>query len=257
MCERTNEWCERGEKREGDEGGHERGWCELCRPASSPARLALMLDVGDMAADDWEWPEEGIQRSPYYAPNRIETKEPPAPNPQPKLIKREPKHAPPPGAASAAEASTAGAGVPPAPRQLQVSDYAWADDGLVVKVYLTLPGVQKQKVQCEFRDDGVDFCAEGMPDNTIRVLSLRRLYDQIHVPGCSYKVLESKGKVVLTLAKPPRRSSFDELKEWPTLHFGSGADNVAASGMPGKFQKSFDNMLAGMPRMPSGPVSRR
>ena len=44
-------------------------------------------DIGDMAADDWEWPAE-VQRSPYYVPNRVETKEPPAPDPQPKLIKR-------------------------------------------------------------------------------------------------------------------------------------------------------------------------
>lgn len=36
-------------------------------------------------------------------------------------------------------------------------------------------------------------------------------------------MLESKGKAVLTLAKPPRKSTFDEVTEWPALHFNSGA----------------------------------
>jgi hypothetical protein len=145
--------------------------------------------AADMASADWEWPAETVQRSPYYAPSRIETKEPPAPDPQPKLLKRAPIIGP----ATAGEPVVAAAveqagGIPPAPRRVNISDYAWADDGLVIKVYLNVPGIRRQFVRCEFRDEGVDFCAEGLPDGVVRTLSLRRLYDHIHAPGCSYKV---------------------------------------------------------------------
>lgn len=141
-----------------------------------------------MAAADWEWPKETVHRSPYYAPNRIESKEPPAPDPQPKLLKREPVGSVAAGGPGPAAAVESAGGIPPAPRRVNISDYAWADDGLVVKVYLNVPGIRKQFVRCEFRDEGVDFCAEGLPDGVVRTLSLRRLYDHIHVPGCSYKV---------------------------------------------------------------------
>jgi len=112
-------------------------------------------DIGDMAADDWEWPAEGVQRSPYYVPNRVETMEPPAPNPEPRLIKRGPV-----ATGAAATEDSASAGAPPAAKTLHITDYAWVDDGLVVKVYMTMPGVTKELASCEFRDEGVDFRAE-------------------------------------------------------------------------------------------------
>jgi hypothetical protein len=46
----------------------------------------------------------------------------------------------------------------------------------------------------------------------------------------------------------------------PLLFFpllGSGADQIAPVGGPGKMQKSFDGMMAGMPQMPSGAAPRR
>jgi len=48
------------------------------------------------------------------------------------------------------------------------------------------------------------------------------VYIYVRLTRVRVQVLESKGKVVLTLAKPPRHSTFDEVKEWPALHFGSG-----------------------------------
>jgi hypothetical protein len=44
------------------------------------------------------------------------------------------------------------------------------------------------------------------------------------------QVLESRGKAVLTLAKPPRKSTFDEVTEWPALHFGAGAAQGCGCG---------------------------
>ena len=32
-----------------------------------------------------------------------------------------------------------------------------------------MPGVRHEAVQCEFRDDAVDFAAEGLPDGTLVV----------------------------------------------------------------------------------------
>ena len=142
-------------------------------------------------------------------------------------------------------------------RTVHISDYAWADDGLHVKVYLSVPGVRREAVQCEFRDDAVDFAAEGLPDGTRRVLALRRLYDHIHPPGCSCKVLESKGKVVLALAKPPRSTTFDAVKDWRTLTLACGAERIdVADPFASHQQKSFDGMMAGLPPLPAKSAAR-
>ena len=216
-----------------------------------------MLDasnLGDLAAEDWQWPEEGAQRSAYYAPNRVETQEPPAPKPEPKLLKR--GSAAPAASNEAAAVGSAG-GAAPAQRTVHISDYAWADDGLHVKVYLSVPCVRREAVQCEFRDDAVDFAAEGLPDGTRRVLALRRLYDHIHPPGCSCKVLESKGKVVLALAKPPRSTTFDAVKDWRTLTLACGAERIdVADPFASHQQKSFDGMMAGLPPLPAKSAAR-
>lgn len=168
-----------------------------------------------MASENWEWPADGVPaRSPYYAPNRIETKEPRAPDPQPKLLKTAAAPAPASGSGAAEAAEAAGA-IPAAAPTAHITDYAWADDGLDVRVYLTVPGVRKDRVTCAFRDEvhraractpplafrphiphptpptppqGVDFRAEGLPDGTTRLLTLRQLYDRIDAPECTCKV---------------------------------------------------------------------
>ena len=98
---------------------------------------------------------------------------------------------------------------------------------------------------------------EGLPDGTRRVLALRRLYDHIHPPGCSCKVLESKGKVVLALAKPPRSTTFDAVKDWRTLTLACGAERIdVADPFSSHQQKSFDGMMAGLPPLPAKSAAR-
>ena len=94
---------------------------------------------------DWEWPEE-TERSAYYIPNRVETAERPAPAPQPKLLKRAPVQAP----------DYAG-------RITQLKEFSWVDEGLYIKVYLSVPGVIKERVTCDIADDHVDLVATGTP----------------------------------------------------------------------------------------------
>ena len=98
-----------------------------------------------MTDADWEWPEENEQRSTYYVPSRIQTSEQPAPAPQPKLLRK---------------AAGAGAGAPAgASRVVSVTDYAFADEGAHVKVYVPVPGVIADTVAVDFRDDQIELRA--------------------------------------------------------------------------------------------------
>ena len=97
--------------------------------------------------DDWEWPAEPTL-SPYYVQNRIVAGEAPAPPPAPKLLSR--------GPATASAAGASSSSPAPTPPPVTIRDYAWADDGAVVKVYVPLPGVRKDATTVEIRDDGVD-----------------------------------------------------------------------------------------------------
>ena len=166
--------------------------------AALPSASASMASASAAAPDDldaWEWPEEA-QRSTYYVPSRIATSEPPAPMPAPKLLRK---------TAAAAAPSASG-------RVTSISDYAFSDEGAHVKVYLAVPGVVRERVTCEIREDQVDLRAEGTPTGT-HVLALRRLYDRVYTPGSSFKVQEGHGRVVLLLCKMPAPDR-EEVKTW-------------------------------------------
>ena len=76
---------------------------------------------------------------------------------------------------------------------MTIRDYAWADDGAVVKVYVPLPGVRKDATTVEIRDDGVDL--RSTVAAAVYVLRLRKLFDRVYPSASSYKVPESKDKV--------------------------------------------------------------
>jgi len=178
---------------------------------------------------DWEWPEE-TGRSAYYIPNRVETGEQPAPTPQPKLLKKTAVKAP----------DYAG-------QVTQLKEFSWVDEGLYVKVYLSVPGVVKDKVTCDIADDHVELVATGTPTGTYK-LSLRRLYDRIHVPKSFHKVQESKNRVILFLCKPPPAHAHDEVKEWTCLQFNG--ESLPFQEFPSGRQKKTNDMSAMMPELP-------
>ena len=192
------------------------------------------------AEDDWEWPAEPTL-SPYYVQNRIVAGEAPAPPPAPKLLSRGP------ATASAGASSSSPA---PAPPPVTIRDYAWSDDGAVVKVYVPLPGVRKDATTVEIRDDGVDL--RSTVANAVYVLRLRKLFDRVYPSASSYKVLESKDKVVLTLAKRPvAHDDGESHRTWPTLHLGAGAEALSRmtfdeGGGLSRMSKELSKMTEGM-----------
>ena len=194
------------------------------------------------AAEEWEWPAEPTDKynwSTFKVPSRIDTHETPAPTPQPKLLRRTA-----PQNSEAQQAKTA------------IANYSWTDLGLQVKIYVPAPSVTKQDVTCDFAEQRVTLKIQSQ-NQPMRILDLQRLYDAIHPPTCSCKVQDGKERVVLVLAKAPRKSTFDPVREWPTLHFGSGngaamsnahVSHVAAGGFS---RKSYDDKMLGMPKLPT------
>ena len=192
------------------------------------------------AEDDWEWPAEPTL-SPYYVQNRVVAGEAPAPPPAPKLLSRGP-------ATDAASSASAGASASAPP--MTIRDYSWSDDGAVVKVYVPLPGVRKDATTVEIRDDGVDL--RSTVANAVYVLRLRKLFDRVYPSASSYKVLESKDKVVLTLAKRPvAHDDGESHRTWPTLHLGAGAEALSRmtfdeGGGLSRMSKELSKMTEGM-----------
>ena len=202
------------------------------------------------------WPEDGC-RSAYYAPSRIETSEPPAPPPQPRLIKRV--------APSAADGSN---------RVVQVTDYSWVDEGLFVKVFVPVPGVTRESVSTSFEDTHIEMTVSGLPTGTY-TLSLRRLFDRIYPPDSFAKarpprslarppvaacpathahpsarpsllpqVQPSKGRVVLVLAKPPRAHTYSDVKIWPRLSLGTQTDDLPFDEFPHRKEMPAEDLPA-------------
>ena len=115
-------------------------------------------------------------------------------------------------------------------RVTMVRNYSWSDDTNVIKVYVPVPGVVRSEVTVEFGDTTVDFIAKTPMYGTF-TMALRRLYDSVDVSKSSYKVLEKKEKVIISLAKfPPAdygTSSYIDYKPWYQLHYGSNDAQTA------------------------------
>mmetsp|Transcript_17025 Transcript_17025/g.28454 ORF Transcript_17025/g.28454 Transcript_17025/m.28454 type:complete len:195 (+) Transcript_17025:72-656(+) len=190
------------------------------------------------AMDDleFEWPEDN-KMSSYYIPNRVETAEPPAPKPVPKLIRK-----------------TQPQGTTASSRVNNITDYAWKDEASHIKVFVALPGVRKEGVTVDFYDDRVDLVASGLPTGTHK-LALRKLFDQINGSKCFFKVQESKDRVVLVLAKPDKEP-YEDVKEWPQLHFGTSTEGCELEPWKGgRMTRQMQNAPP-LPKMPE-PAKRK
>ena len=196
------------------------------------ARWHMMQGEGN----DWEWPEEKPSGSGYY--NSAFGGVPP----EPKKLSAKPL----------VEEEDLSKQV------TMVRNYSWSDDTNVVKVYVPVPGVVRDAVTVDIGEDRVDLsaqtpmfglftmganascvartCSSTHPTRILTGLrpsalcaALRRLFDQVDVSKSSYKVLEKKEKVIISLAKiPPPQYGLDayvNFKPWYRLHHG-GTDNV-------------------------------
>ena len=148
---------------------------------------------------EWSWPDERPSSSAYY--NSSLSSQPP----EPKKL----------GTAVVAEEDVS-------KRVTMVRNYAWSDDTNVVKVYVPVPGVVREQVMVEIRESGLDMRAQT-PLYGAFTMTLRCLYDTVDVQRSSFKVLEKKEKVIITLAKLPQQQSLSEdgmasFKTWMRLH---------------------------------------
>ena len=75
---------------------------------------------------------------------------------------------------------------------------------------------------------------------------LARLYDHIDAAASSHRVLEHKGKVILTLAKRPTRDN--EYLTWPRLHFGASTAGAEMTVPPIYSQRA--KQIAEAPQLP-------
>ncbi len=207
---------------------------------------------------EWEWPApptNKYEESAYHAlPSRSVSKEPPAPKVTPKLLRTAPTPS------SSTDAAVAAAATQPSRHVRTLADYAWADDGLAVKIYVSVPdGLTKEAVSCEFYTERLELRVEH-EDGSASVLALRRLYDAIHPPNCACRVQPSKGRIILILAKVPLAAG-ERVRIWPTLHFESGnasqlsADPRVAAGS--KSQRSYEGAMLGMPTLPGQAGKQR
>lgn len=172
------------------------------------------------AADDWEWPEEKPSSSNYYnsafggvppdpkklAASLVTEEEDPCAQPffllfVPRTFR------------SLAWCD----GLRSAKRVTMVRNYSWSDDTDSIRVYVPVPGVVREQVTVDIGDDKVDLSAQT-PSYGLFTMSLRRLFDKVDVAKSSFKVLEKKEKVIITLRKfpPPRygEDSYVEYKQW-------------------------------------------
>ncbi|KAL1521657.1 hypothetical protein AB1Y20_021314 [Prymnesium parvum] len=195
--------------------------------------------------DTWEWPEEQ-SLSAYYVRNRVVPGEAPAPIPEPKKIPTRPP-------------ITDGAGQRDG---TQVREYAWSDDLETVKVYVPVPGVLRDKTSVVFYDTSFEVVAETDGFGTHR-MAIRKLFDQVDVPRCSYKVLERKEKIIITLRKidPPGYGTdqWAAHKKWHVLHYGGSGNAEAISGFEKEQMYRMTKMAAGpeMPKLPTGGGKRK
>ena len=104
-----------------------------------------MAALPPMTDADWEWPEESARRGGDSVARRIDTSEQPAPTPRPRLLRK-----------AAGAGTSAGA-----PRVVSITDYAFADEGAHVKVYVPVPGVIADTVAVDFREDQIELRARS------------------------------------------------------------------------------------------------
>ncbi|EFJ46490.1 hypothetical protein VOLCADRAFT_105478 [Volvox carteri f. nagariensis] len=127
--------------------------------------------------------EEKRERSYYYAHAPRSTSEEPAPPPVPVVLER-----------SVAEVT---------PSVVTIFNYAWADDGEVVKVYIPLEGVGEKcsdddiKATFETRLFQVD--VHGFKPGQVQRLLISKLSGEISPDGCRARKLANK--LVVTLKK--------------------------------------------------------
>ena len=152
-------------------------------------------------ASEWDWPEEKPSASNYY--NSAFGGVPPEPK---KLT-----------SAAATEED-------PSRRVTMVRNYTWSDDTDYIRVYVPIPGVERDGVSVTIGADSVDFTAVTPLYGTF-TMALRRLFDQVDVSKSTYKVLAKKEKVIIMLAKfPPAGYGTDShitYKSWLKLHLDS------------------------------------
>ena len=165
-----------------------------------------MQTLPDQPEDSWEWPEEQ-SLSAYYVRNRVVPGEKPAPAPEPKKI-------------APRGPTTDGAGN----NGVQVREYSWSDDVEKIMVYVPIPGVVREKTSVEFHDMGFEVLSDTDGFGKFRLV-MNKLFEPV-VPGeCSYKVLERKEKLIITLRKvdPPGygKDAWVGHKKWHLLHYGA------------------------------------
>ena len=158
----------------------------------------MPIDSGP-AFDEWEWPESNPTASNYY--NSAFGAQPP----EPKKLAVKPLE-----------------DEDPSKRLTMVRNYSWSDDTNVIKVYVPLPGVVREAVAVEIGETSIDLRAVTPMYGTF-TMALRRLYDSVDLSKSSYKVLEKKEKVIITLAKVPQQQSLSEngmasFRTWMRLH---------------------------------------
>ena len=138
----------------------------------------------------------------------------------------------------------------------------WSDDGSVVKVYVPIPGVVREQVTVDIREDALDLHAQT-PLYGAFTMALRRIYARIDVSRSSFKVLEKKEKVIITLAKPESQriaeGGADGFKPWYRLHHDvtNNIDTVEEFESARMTRASNMNAAPQMPKLPERDTKRR
>ena len=195
----------------------------------------------DLADDEWVWPDERPSGSAYY--NSAFASKPPEPKKLSTTV-------------VAAESDDVSR------RVTMVRNYAWSDDGSVVKVYVPIPGVVREQVTVDIREDALDLHAQT-PLYGAFTMALRRIYAAIDVSRSSFKVLEKKEKVIITLAKPESQriaeGGADGFKPWYRLHHDvtNNIDTVEEFESARMTRASNMNAAPQMPKRPERDTTRR
>lgn len=200
---------------------------------------AASSSFASFAADEeWTWPEERPVASKYY--NSALASQPP----EPKRLSTRP-------VADVDDVSH---------RTTMVRNYAWSDDTSAVKVYVPVPGVVRDQVTVDIRADAIDMHAQTQLYGAF-TMALRRLYDAVDVQHSSYKVLEKKEKVVITLAKLPSQRPGEDgphsYRPWYRLHHDVTNNIDTVEDFEGARMARMSQMNAEPPGMPTMPTESK